>query len=145
MATTYSATDVSFIISHKLLGKKQTAGEGWGSISVAMDDDHTNIAVGADGASMISKINSNKGTITLEVQQTSPLNNWLVNAYNKLNKAATNRWAEIEIDIKELFDNGIKITATKGAFKKLADHKNGTNGDSKTWTFVFATITEGAA
>jgi hypothetical protein len=140
--TTYDFTSISNTISHPLQGQNQVTGEGIGSVTVTMTDDRTKMDVAADGAVMISKIHSGIGSVAYEIQQTSALNQWLINVYNAVDILDPSYWAQFNISINELYSNGIKITASGAAFQKLPDHKNAQNGDNVTWTFLCANITE---
>jgi hypothetical protein len=139
---TYDFVSVSFVITHPLIGQNQVTGQGIGTITTTMTDDRTKMDVAADGNVMVSKIHSGIGSVTLEIQQTSILNQWLINAYNTVDNAGDGEWAQFGININELYDNGIKTTASGVAFQKLSDRKNAQTGDSVTWTFLCANITE---
>lgn len=140
--TTYSFSDVDVIISHPLVGQKSANGEGIGKLSISYTDNLTESDLGADGSTMISKIESGRGTITLEIQQTSSLNKWLLNYVNKVRNAATGQWAAAAITIEERFKDGVKVTALNVAPIKRPDKSNAQQGDHVSWAFFSPHIEE---
>ena len=82
--TTYSFTDLAGSISHPTLGFYLFDGTGVGSVTVSKANDRTAQDVAADGSVMVSKICGNNGSITIEMQQTSPLHKWLLVWFNAL-------------------------------------------------------------
>jgi hypothetical protein len=140
--TTYDFVSISCVVSHPSIGQQQTTGQSIGTITVSMTNDRTKMDVAADGNVMTSKIYSSIGTVVIEIQQTSVLNQWLTNVYNSVDIMGDDNWAQFQIVINELYDNGIKTTASAAAFQKLPDRKNAQNGDTVTWTFLCANITE---
>ena len=140
--TTYSFKDVNFTIKHSLVGQKNLDGTGVGRIVVAFTDDNTDSDLGSDGNVMVDKIQSKRGTVTLEIQQTASLNKWLTNCYNTVYNAATSYWAGITITVEEKYDNGINTTATGCAFRKRPDRTDDQKGGRVTWEFMSANITQ---
>ena len=140
--TTYSFKEVKVTISHPLVGQKVVNGEGIGTITVAYADDLTQSDLGADGAVMISKIESRRGTVTLEIQQTSALNKWLLNYVNAVQNAAASQWAYGLFTLSENFANGVNITAANLALQKRPDHADAQNGGRVSWPFFSPNITE---
>jgi len=140
--TTYSFLDVSFTISHGLLGQKSVVGQGIGKINIAYSDNLTDSELGADESVMITKVNSSRGTVSLQVLQTSSVNKWLINAVNTLRNADASVWAQMSIVISELFDNGLTVTAVNCAPVKRADREDAQKGGYVTWEFFSPHITE---
>jgi hypothetical protein len=141
--TTYSFADVTCVVSHDLVGQKSATGEGIGKITVSYLDNLTESDLGADGAVMVTKVESSRAKITLEVQQTSSINKFLIGYANTVRNAASSYWAKGAIAIKENFDNGIKISASYCSLVKRPDHSNAQQGDHVTWEFL-STHTEEA-
>lgn len=141
-STSYSFSAVSTTVSHPSFGQKVVNGEGLASIAVAYADDNTVQDQGADGSTMTSKVLSRRGTIALEVQQTSSINKWLLNLWNSLYNGDTSIWNGITIQSIERFDNGIHVSATGCAIQKHPDRKDETNGGHVTWIFMSDSITE---
>lgn len=143
--TSYSFVDVSCIVSHPLIGQRQFTGESSESVTVAYTDDRTQSAIAADGSVMHSKIVSSRGTVTLELQQTSTNNTWLTNAVNVVDNASTPDWSHWTITIVENFDNGIKTVASYCALQKRPDRKDAQNGDNISWPFLAMSIAQEVA
>ena len=140
--TTYSFSAVSCTIQHPLVGQKVINGSGIGSITVAYSDNNTESDLGADGSVMISKVLSHRGTISIELQQTSSVNKWLVNLANALDNADASQWANGTVRIAENFTDGITTNATKVAIVKRPDHKNEQNGGRVSWELFSPEIIE---
>ena len=140
--TTYSFKNVKVTISHPLVGQRVVNGEGIGTITVAYSDDLTQSDIGADGAVMISKIESRRGTITLEIQQTSALNKWLLNYANAVQNANASQWAGGTLAVSENFTNGVNVSASNLALQKRPDHADAQNGGRVSWPFFSSNITE---
>jgi hypothetical protein len=140
--TTYSFEDVSFVIQHPALGQKIANGEGIGKITVAYTDNLTESDLGADGGVMISKVLSRRGTVTLEIQQTSSVNKWLLNLANTVVNGASSGWASASITITEKFDNGVTTTASQVALIKRPDRSLAQQGDHVSWELFAANISE---
>jgi hypothetical protein len=145
MSTTYSFQDVTATIYHSSLGVSRTiSGEGMGKITVAYTDNLTESDLGADGAVMVTKVLSARGTITLDIQQTSSANAWLIDRINTLVNADASEWAGWTITITENFDNGITISASSAALVKRPDRNDAQQGDHVSWEFFSPSIAESA-
>jgi hypothetical protein len=140
--TTYSFADVVAVFSHALVGQKSVNGLGIGSITVAYADNLTENDLGADGSVMITKVLSRRGTITLEIQQTSSLNKWLLNFANAVVNAGSSSWANMLFSLQEKFTNGVTVNASSLALLKRPDRKDEQNGGRVTWEFFSPTIAE---
>ena len=95
--STYAFEDVSCVLRHPSVGSFAVNGAGVGSITFAMTNDVTEHETAADGTVMVSKIKSGNGTIVIEVQQTSPLHQWLTKFYNYVTVASSTEWAQMGI------------------------------------------------
>lgn len=137
--TTYSFADVSFAQSHPKVGKYSVTGEGIGNINVSMTNDRTAHDVAADGSVMVSKIRARNGVITLLVQQTSSLNQWLLKWYNYLEAAPVDTYADTVIVIRAPH-MGDLITAKGVTPQKLPDKPYQAQGQNVTWTLLAADI-----
>lgn len=140
--TTYSFEDVKATVQHALVGQKTVNGTGIGTITIAYSDDLTSSDLGADGAVMISKVLSRRGTVTLEIQQTSSLNKWLINYANAVQNANASQWAGGTFTMSENFTNGISVVASNLALQKRPDHAAAQNGGKVSWAFFSPNITE---
>lgn len=145
VGTSYSFGDVTCTIAHSLVGQKQVVGNSAGSVTVTMTDDRTQSGIAADGSVMHSKILSKRGSVAIEVQQTSEFNKWMINAANTVDNAPTPDWSHWTITIVENYDNGIKTTASYCALQKRPDRKNAQEGDFVTWTFLAMNVAQEAA
>lgn len=131
--TTYGFNKVTVTLQHSLVGQKVISGEGIGSISVAYQDNNTESDIGADGNVMVSEVLSHRGTISLELQQTSSANKWLYNLANVLDNSDPNQFLGISVRITEKFDNGLTTTAARASIQKRPDRKDEQNGGRVTW------------
>lgn len=139
MISTYSFQDVAFTISHPSVGQYIASGEGIGSLNVSFADDRTVHEQAADGSVMISKIKTRKGTLALQIQQTSPLNKWLQKWFNYLETASTEQWAQTKIIIRAP-RLGEQITALSVSPQKPADSPYQAQGQNVTWSVMAADI-----
>lgn len=139
--TTYSFADIHCVISPGGVKAPFTInGSGIGEISVSLANDNTSHDLAADGSVMISKIKADNGTITIRVQQTSPLHAYLKSVYNALRLLPASAWASIVIYIGSpngLFDS---INCTNVAFTKRPDQPYQQQGQNVTWSFMAANI-----
>ena len=94
----------------------------------------------ADGSVMVSKIAGNNGTVTLEVQQTSPLNKWLNQWFQKLWNNKTSKWASTTIFIQNT-ELGVSHLCTGVSPSKEPDTPYGQQGGRVTWQLMCADIT----
>ncbi len=138
--STYSFLDVTGSIHSELAGDYIFTGEGAGSISISKSTDRTSHDVAADGSVMVSKIAGNNGTITIEVQQTSPLHKWLEQWYTLIWNGATSHWADTTILIRNSTMN-ISHYCTGVSPQKEPDTPYQSQGQRVTWTLMCADIT----
>ena len=138
--STYSFGDIKTVISHPDFASLSLYNEGVGNMTVNKANDNTAHDTAADGSVMVSKIIVNNGTVTINAQQTSPLHTYLNNLYNYLKTASTNKWAQIQLDIRATYLHEQKI-CTGGSFQKDADTPYQAQGQNITWTLMFADIT----
>jgi len=75
-------------------------GKGVGSITISKSTERTVHDIAADGSVMVSKVPGNNGTVIIEVQQSSPLNEWLYAWFQKLWNSPTSKWASTTILIR---------------------------------------------
>lgn len=143
--TTYSFADITFTIKSALSGQKQVVGMDIGSIKVSMTDNLTESDIGADGSVMISKIESGRGQIDLEIQQTSSLYRWLTNWLNAHRSGDSSSWADTTITIVQNYANGLSTTATNVCPLKYPDETDQQQGQKVTWSFFCGNISKQAA
>lgn len=136
---TYSFSDIQFVLSHPAYPPFSMNGQGVGEVRISYDQDNSAHTLGADGTVMVSKIRANNGSISLSMQQTSPLHAWLKGLFNYLNTAPTNQWAAMAVDITGAFmvDN---IRARGVSIQKRADQGYAQQGENVTWTLMAADI-----
>ena len=92
--STYSFSDVVGSIHCDLMEDYVFTGKGVGSITISKSTERTTHDIAADGSVMVSKVPGNNGTVTIEVQQTSPLNKWLNGWFQKLWNSPTAKWQQ---------------------------------------------------
>lgn len=137
--STYSFADIKAVISHPDYASLSLYKTGVGDVTVAKSNDNSAHDTAADGSTMVSKIIVNNGTVTINAQQTSPLHTYLNNLYNYLISASTDKWAQIQLDIRAPLLHEQKI-CTGGSFQKDADTPYQAQGQRITWTLMFADI-----
>lgn len=137
--STYSMLDVTGSITHPGVGAYTFTGEGVGEMTVSMATDRTSHDVAADGSVMVSKMPGNNGSITIQVQQTSTFNAWLVKWYNYLDAAKTDEWAETNILIRAP-EMGVSHVAIGVSPQKIGDQPYQAQGSRITWTLMCANL-----
>lgn len=127
--------------NHPSVGQYSLQGEGMGSISVAMAGDRTAHDVAADGSVMVSKIAGNNGTISISVQQTSPLHKFLLGWWNYIKDPNTpsSEYALATIMIRAV-SMGEETFATGVSPQKLPDKPYQQQGQQVTWALMAADI-----
>lgn len=138
---TYSFADVTFTVNSPLVGQKQVVGQGIGSIKTSQTDNNTESDIGADGTVMPTKVESARGQIDLEIQQTSSLNKWLTNWKNAHQNGSSSDWCGTTITIIENFGNGLTVSATGVSPMKLPDQTDQQQGQRVTWSFFCTSLT----
>jgi hypothetical protein len=145
LATTiYSFADVEFIISHPSLGRYVANGDGIGSIKVTMTTDRTKHDMAADGAVMVTKVEGRNGTVALAIQQTSALDKWLRNAYDYVETASADQWAEFGITIRSPIMTEL-INAYDVSFQIQPERPFEADGQQVTWSLMSANIDQKVA
>lgn len=137
--TVYSFADVSFVISHPKVGKFTITGKGVGSVSVSRSNDMTQHDVAADGSTMVSKIDTNNGTIAIAIQQTSAAHKWLKKWHDYLKIAPTSEFAKSTAILKNP-STGENISMSAVTPQKRADSAFQQAGQQVTWNLMAAKI-----
>ncbi len=137
--TTYSFTDSVGSISHSTVGDFIFTGEGVGSATIAKATERTVHDVAADGSIMVSKVAGNNGTVTIECQQTSPLQKWLQKWFNTLVLLPANEWATTTILLKNTTTGG-SHKCTGVSPQKEGDIPYQAQGGRVTWVLMCADI-----
>lgn len=143
--TTYSFKDLAGVIVHPYTGSYILGGGniGLGQVTVEKTTDRTAHDIAADGSVMVSYIPGDNGTITIEVQQTSDLHNFLQSWFNLCRTAADNgdpsQWASAAISLRNLVD-GSHHTATGVSPGKEAAKSYSSQGGKITWVLPAARI-----
>ncbi len=145
MATTiYNFNDIKFVISHPSIGRYTADGAGLGSIKVTMATDRTKQDVAADGAVMVTKVEGRNGTIALDIQQTSDLDQWLRKAYAYVDTAGASEWAKFAITIRSSIMVEL-INAYEVSFQILPERPFEADGQHVTWSLMAALIDQKVA
>jgi len=137
--STYSFLDVTGSIHCDKVGDYIFTGKGVGSITISMAQERTAHDVAADGSVMVSKVAGNNGTITIEVQQTSPLNKWLTNWAHVLWDGPTSIWASTSLLIR-CTATGTTHVCSGVSPQKEPDTPYQNQGQRVTWTLMCADI-----
>ena len=140
--TVYSFLNVTASISHPSTGAMSLTNTGIGSIAISMLTERTTHDVAADGGIFVLKVDGNNGVVSLQIQQTSELNRWLLQLAGYLQTGGTDpkTWAEINMSIQ---DNNMttKYNCYGGSLLKIPDLAFGAQGQSVNWVIYFADIT----
>ena len=145
---TYSFTAISLALSFGAgIGDYAFTGkEGKGTISVEMATEKTTQDLAADGGVMQSYIAGDNGTGSIEMQQTSDLHAFLLNAYNTLKTAADagdpSEWASGSMSVRSLVD-GAWHTLNGVSFGKVPPATYAAQGSKKTWPLMAADVQSG--
>lgn len=142
MAYGYSFSAVSTTVSHPNYGSNTINGKGAVSVAIAYADDNSEQDLASDGVVMDSKVLSHRGTVAIEVQQTSSFNKWLMSLFNSVYNGDASIWNQISIRSTESYTNGLTISASNCMFQKRPDRKDAKTGDHVTWTFMCDNIVE---
>lgn len=139
MITTYSFQDLSGALAHPSVGAYNFSGEGTGSVRVAMSGENSAHEKAADGSIMVSKILGMNGTITLTVQQTSPLHLWMLALFNLLYHGDTSLWAQAAATLRNIVA-GTGHIATGISFQRMTETPYEQQGQNVTWVLMCADI-----
>lgn len=140
IVTEYGFSDTICVIAHPAFPSNSFNGQGVKSLAISYDNDNTAHDLAADGSVMVSKIRANTGTITLVIQQSSPIHKYLKQMFNIIQAQPTILWASAIFTISSpagLFDS---ILATGVSLLKRADQPYQQQGQDVTWTFKVANL-----
>ena len=137
--TTYSFEDITGAYASPIGGIVTFDGIGAGSINIAMDQEMTAHNIAADGVVMVTKKKGEPGTITVQVQQTSPFHRSMIQAYTAIKLANAASWASAGMTIRAV-TMGITHIATGVSFAKIPDTSYQGEGQMVSWTFKAADI-----
>src|SRR5688572_12709967 len=106
--TVYSFSNVNMVINPPGFPSYTVNGQGVGEISIGYINDNTVHDLAADGTVMVSKVAADNGNVSITVQQTSPLHQYLKGIFNALMLAPAASWAGMKISASSInggFDN----------------------------------------
>lgn len=138
--TTYAFKDtVGSIHSPAVQPDYIFTGEGVGSITVTKSTERTAHDVAADGSVMVSKIEGENGSVTIECQQSSPVHRWLEKWFEAINNSKTENWANSTMLIK---NSSVRMghICTGVSPAKEADNPYQAQGQRVTWQLMCAEI-----
>jgi hypothetical protein len=144
IATTYSFKDLSGAMTSPLAGTFQFAGQiGIGRITVEYTTDHGAVDTAADGTVLPSFVAGKAGRITIEVQQTSVLQKYLLYWHNLHVNAATTgvitQWASSSMLLRNTLD-GSNHEALGVFPTKIPDKAYAASPTMITWTLICANL-----
>ncbi len=139
--TTYSFADTSLVFYHPAVGRYSAQGEGIGAATTTPSTERTAHDVAADGSIMVSKIEGNNGTLALQIQQTSGLNQWLLNLFNYLVQAPASAWAQATVTISNSTMGDINVMSGV-SFQNKATRPYQAQGQQITWNMMVADMNE---
>lgn len=144
-SATYSFVDTSGVLTNPALPAPVVfAGQiGMGSFTIIMHTERTQHDVAADGTVMPSAIAGDNGEITIEVQQTSLLNQLLLNLYNTLLAAFYNgdvtNWAATSISLRNIVSASQHLLSGV-SFSKIPDKPYHAQGSKIVWRLMACSI-----
>lgn len=147
--STYSFKDVAGSFTHPIAGVFIFAGQiGSGQFVIKNTADRRVDDVAADGTVMISYISNELGEIDIEVQQNSPLHDFLVNWANIVFVAAENGnlnfFASAAVAINSTLDGSAHVL-TGVSPTKIPDKTYAAQGQKLTWNLKAAQVVTVAA
>ena len=140
----FSFADVVGSITNPLVPPFFFSGQlGVGHFTIGYSTERTVKNVAADGAVMMSAILGDDGTFSVEAQQTSTIDSYLLNLFNLLVTLQQNRdvsnWATTNIQIQSV-TNATQHVLSGVAFTKPPDYPYGKEGALITWNFMVANV-----
>lgn len=138
--TTYSFSDINMVLNFPGWPAYTVNGRGVGEISVSYINDNTAHDIAADGSVMVTKIKANNANVTLTVQQTSSLNEWMLGVFNYLMSAPTALWAAGTISITTPTGIVTNINLSGVSFTKRSDQTFQQQGQLFTWNLMAADV-----
>lgn len=140
----YSFKDTSGAFNHPLaLGFSFFGQIGAGRFTVAMHTERTVQATAADGTIMQSYVAGRSGTLSVEVQQTSALHQFLLNWLNLCSTAADNgdvsNWATATVTLRNI-TTGTGHVLTGISPSKMPDMSYASQGENVTWLLMAADV-----
>lgn len=143
-AATYSFKDTTGGFNDPLAGPFAFAGQiGAGRFVVSMHTDRTVLDTAADGLVMPSAVAGKSGSLSIEMQQTSPFHKFLLDWMNLLTQAFDNAdvsdWAGATVSLINTVD-GSTHTLTGVAPTKIPDKTYGPQGERLTWVLLAANV-----
>jgi hypothetical protein len=144
MATTYSFKDLSGAFAHPLAGGFIFAGQiGLGQIVITMNTEKTAHDISSDGSVMVSAVAGDNGQVSVEVQQTSLLHQFLLAWYNLIKTAMNggdpSQWASAALTLRNVVD-GSQHVVTGISPSKVPDKVYTAHGQNITWVLMAADI-----
>lgn len=109
------------------------AGMDDAGITISRAEDKNTLTVGADGKAMNTLNAANHGTVTVRLQQVSPVNKLLMDLYNAQRGSSTT-WGQNVITVTDIA-RGDKHTLRQVAFKKAPDITYAKAGSTREWVF----------
>ena len=139
MRDAYDFSQCKLVLRHPSLGIITITGEGVGTCTLNMTGDRTTMDVAADGTVMTSKIRDRRGSLGVQLQQTSEANLELLRWYNYLETAHASEWDKITASLTAP-NTGEQYGMTRCAFQKLPDRSYGAQGALQTWNIMAADV-----
>ena len=141
---TYSELDIVGSFSHPLVGTFPfSGGIGLNQITITKSGDNTAMDVAADGGVTPSAIADNRGTAVLEMQQTSPMHDfllsWFNTIYSNLQNNDVSNWSNATLSIRSVNEGSMHFL-TGIAPQKVPDKPYAKQNQNVTWTLMAADV-----
>jgi hypothetical protein len=142
--TTYSFKSVSGAFNDPLVGNFTFAGQiGTGRFTVSMAVERTAHDNAADGATMVSYLAGDQGAVDIEVQQVSPLHQFLLNWFNTLKSQADqgnpSDWAGATMTLRDTVNQTGHVLSGLSP-SKIPDKPYAAQGQRLTWRIMAAHV-----
>lgn len=136
----YSFQDFTLTLEQDGFATLSTVGQGIGEASVSQNESKNDSQVASDGVVVFSKIRDDRGSLSLNLQQTSSLHKLLIKRFNELYyDTDTTNWASMNGVLKNKSTGEQKIL--KGiAFTTIPQNSHQRTAQMVTWEFDVAYV-----
>lgn len=102
----YSFKDVRCVFNHPDIGQRILSDEGMGKITIQMAGDMSSHTQTANGYTVVNRLESNNGTVTIELPQNSPSDLFIQKALRYLKQCSSDRFALASVTV---YDSASKL------------------------------------
>jgi Protein of unknown function (DUF3277) len=142
---TYSFSDISGAMTHPIAGVFLLSGGnlGMGKFTIEMTAEQTTMEATADGTVIVSAIENDIGSMTIEMNQSSALHSFLLGWYNAISTLKklgdVTNWATASISLRAMLDGSFH-TLTGVAPGKVPAKTYGAQSATISWILMAASV-----